>query len=66
MLKDGDSVDAVKRLVMNDPTDTFLKLATIRKLHLTVESYVIMPKYQVLFDDEVIKICEKRLLDYKY
>ena len=66
MLKDGDSVDTVKRLVMNEPTDTFIKLAAIRKLDLTVENYVVMPKYKELFDDEIIKICEKRLSDYKY
>ena len=66
MLTDGDSVEVVKRLIMNEPTDTFLKLAAIRKLNLTVEYYVVMSKYQPLFSEEEIIKCKERLELYKY
>lgn len=34
MLKSGDSIDVAKRLVMNEPTSTFKRLANINKLNL--------------------------------
>lgn len=66
MLKNGDPVDVAKRLVMNEPTSTFKKLASIKKLNLTVEYYVTMPKYQPLFEEEVIQTSKKRLDDYRW
>lgn len=66
MLKSGDSVDVAKRLVMNEPTSTFKKLASINKLHLTVEYYVVMSKYRPLFNEEIIQVSNKRLDDYKW
>lgn len=66
MLKSGNSVDVAKRLVMNEPTSTFKKLAGINKLYLTVEYYVVMPKYKSLFSEEVIQTSKKRLDDYKW
>lgn len=66
MLTNGDPVDVAKRLVINKPTSTFEKLASIKKLYLTVEYYVIMPKYQPLFDESVIQTSRKRLDDYKW
>lgn len=66
MLKSGDSVAVAKRLVMHEPTSTFKKLASINKLHLTVEYYVVMPKYRPLFNEEIIQVSKKRLDDYKW
>lgn len=66
MLSDGDPVDVAKRLVANEPTDTFIKLATIHRLDLTVEHYVVMSKYKPLFDEKTISASEERLIKYKF
>lgn len=64
MIGDGKEIVRVAtRLVINEPTETFLRLAELDRLDLTVEYYVSMDKYQSLFNKDVIEIASSRLND---
>ena len=67
MLSMKGGLVTAKQLIMQDkPTEGFLKLYEKNKLDLTIEYFVIQPKYNELFNEEEIKTSYNRLKEYKY
>ena len=60
-----DIVDIARQLIVKE-TSGFEKLAVLRRTDLSVEHFVILPKYARLFNDSDIKVCKERLEAYKF
>jgi hypothetical protein len=67
MITNNGAVATAKQLVMkNESTEGFTKLCLNKKLHLSIEAYVISPKYKELFTEEEIQKSKNRLEEYGY
>ena len=55
-----DIVDIARQLIVKE-TSGFEKLALLKRTDLSVEHYVLMPKYGCLFNDNDKKRCKERL-----
>lgn len=67
MLSMKGGLATAKQLIMQDqPTDGFIKLYEKQRLDLTIEHFVIQPKYKELFTEEEIQTSYRRLKEYRY
>lgn len=62
----GGLVTAKQLIVQNVPTDGFITLYNKNRLDLSVEHFVVQPKYKELFTEEEIETCINRLKEYNY
>ncbi|MGW4593537.1 hypothetical protein ACWEKJ_40005 [Amycolatopsis thermoflava] len=62
MLAEHGPVEAARRLVLaRDPSYGLWRLKTLRQLHMSVEMWVLLPRYAPLFDDTVREQAEIKL-----
>lgn len=67
MLSMKGGLVTAKQLIMQDaPTDGFITLYSKNRLDLSIEHFVIQPKYKELFTEEEIERCITRLREYRY
>lgn len=67
MVADHGGVETARRLVMSStPSDGFTTLWEARRLDLTAEALVVLPRYASIFPDEVIERARQRLGDYGF
>jgi len=53
-------------IVMDEPSDGFNELWTLKRLDISVEARALKPEFRGLFSDSEIAMCRRRLAAYKW
>ncbi len=67
MISEHGGLETAKRLLASDkPSEGFATLLLCGRLDLSVEAYVIQPKFAALFTPEEVTVATNRLKEYGY